>query len=429
MTENTSRPLARRSFLKTATAGATATALAGCRGGGSSIGDTLKLGVLAPGPDGTSPVGTSMANGANLAAEELNADGGVLDADVEIVVKDTQASTSTGRQVYQELTLGEEVNATFGTFTSEVLMALMDSIAEQQTVHMSTGAATPDSSAMLRSNYEKYKYYFRAGPLNAVQIGQSLQNLAENMFQDIGWNSVALVAESYEWTQPVLDTLRENLPPNGIDVVQETRYATGTTNFGPIYDDIESSGADAMVTAMAHPGGSVPAVVQWARGQREFGFGGVHVPAQLPSFWESSRGTAAYTVNLNVATPESEMTEKTQPFISSYQESYDSLPVYTGYLTYDAVLHYAKVVEEVGNANADDIVSALEDSSYLGTIGTIQFNGPDRRFPHDIPYAPENNYPIYQQWQPAEDGNGGSQQVVFPDEFSTADYQQPPWLQ
>jgi branched-chain amino acid transport system substrate-binding protein len=429
MTDNISRPLARRSFLKTTTAGAAATALAGCRGSGDSIGDSLKIGVLAPGPDGTSPVGTSMANGAKLAVEQLNDDDGVLDADVEVIVKDTQASTSTGRQAYQELTLGEEVNATFGTFTSEVLMALMDSIAEQQTIHLSTGAATPDSSARLRSNYEKYKYYFRAGPLNAVQIGQSLQNLAENMFQDIGWNRVALVAESYEWTQPVMDTLSENLPPNGIEVVKETRYATGTTNFGPIYDDIESTDADAMVTAMAHPGGSVPAIVQWARGRRNFGLGGVHIPSQLPSFWESSRGTAAYTVGLNVATPESEITEKTQPFIQDYQQRFDDLPVYTGYLTYDAVKLFASVLEEIGTANPDDVVSAMEETTYTGTVGTLRFNGPDTRFPHDIPYGPEFDYPIYQQWQPAESGNGGTQQVIFPDEFSTADYQQPPWLQ
>jgi len=431
MTTNETRPLARRSFLKATTAGVTASALAGCRSrdSGSGLGDTLKIGVLAPGPDGTFEPGTAMANAAQLAVDDLNEDGGVLDADVEVVVEDTEQSTSTATSAYRNLVGSESVDVTVGVFTSEVMMSLMDLIAEQGTIHMTTGAATPESSQLVSEDYESYKYYFRPGPLNSPQLGQALTDFAGATFGDLGWNQVSLIAESYEWNQPVMDRLRSQLPEIGVEIVNETRYATGTTNFGPVYDDVENAGADAAVVAMAHPGGSVPAIVQWARGRRQFEFGGIHIPSQLPSFYQSSQGAASYTVSLNIATPQSELTDQTQPFISAYQDQFDSAPAYTGYITFDAIKQYAQVVEETGTIAEDDVIAGLEENSYTGTFTTIEYHNKGHEYAHDIIYSSGEELPVFQQWRPSESGDGGTQEVIYPEQFQTAEYQRPPWLQ
>jgi branched-chain amino acid transport system substrate-binding protein len=444
------RTVRRRRFLKTTGAGVAGVGLAGCvntgDGGGGTDGggdatdggdggttggtttggtasggdlpDTVTIGVLAPEP-GTNPIGASIVNGAELAVDQLNAEssGGPT---FEVSVKDTAEQPDTGRSKYRELTIGEGVDVTMGIFTSEVLLAILDDIADQQTVHMTTGAATPEASARVREEYDGYKYHFRPGPLNAYQLGVSMVDFLEAKRADLGWESVAVLVEDYEWSKPTSEALDAEIERAGVEITMRQRYASGTENFTPIYDQVESSGADAAFIGMAHTG--TPAVVQWANEQRPFHFGGIHVPMQLPSYAEATNGACNFGVTFNSATPVSEITPETVPFAEAYDEANGTYPVYTGYITFDAVKQYAEVIRQAGTVEADSVVSGLEASSYTGTTGTVEYYDPDQEFAHDVVYADENVVPVFQQWQ------DGSQEVVFPERFATADYQAPSWL-
>jgi branched-chain amino acid transport system substrate-binding protein len=148
---------------------------------------------------------------------------------------------------------------------------------------------------------------------------------------------------------------------------------------------------------------------------------------QLPSYYQSVNGACLYGVTQTSATPTSEVTKKTQPFVKAYNEKFDSYPVYTGYITYDAIKLYAKMVEQTGTTNADQLVSALEGASFTATTGTLKFYGKDERFPHDPVYSKDAIYPVFLQWQEDDSGNG-VQEVIWPDRYKTADYQQPAWI-
>lgn len=423
MTDTNSRAVHRRSVLKAAGAGVVATGLAGCRSSESST--TTTVGVLAPEIGNFSP-GTSIKRGAELAVQEINEDGGLLGEDVEIAIKDTERTPSTAQTKYKNLILEEAANVTVGVFASEVLTALMEEFSNQERVHLTSGAATPASTQKVRDNYEKYKYYFRTGPLNAAQLGVNLLDFAGNTFSDIGWNEVAILAEDRQWNRPVYGTLTDKLESEaGVSVVSQERYSDDTQNFTPLFDNINSAGADAAFVLMAQTG--IPAITQWAQNQRQFGFGGIHVPSQLPSLWGQMMGACQYVVSQNAATPQSEITDKTQPFVQAYQDKYDSLPVYTGYITYDAVKQWASVVSERETIDTEEIIGGLEQSSYTGTIGTIEYHGKGQKHPHDVIYSPQNVNPVYQQWQASD--NGGAQEVIYPSEFKTSDYQQPAWIQ
>ena len=420
----------RRAFLKATGGMALAASVAGCvggvtggGGGGGGVGDTVKIGVLAPEP-AKNPIGTSIAQSAKLAAKQLNNNNGIAGADVEVVVKDTHENQAEGRKKYQELTLDENVDMTTGIFTSEVLLGVLDDIAEQQKVHMTTGAATPKASAQVNNDYEKYKYHFRTGPINAHHLGVNMVDFGKAKFSELGWESVAVLVEDYEWTKPVSAVLDKQLPNLDVDIAMRNRYASGTENFTPIFDKIGSSGADAAFIAMAHTG--TPAVVQWAKQQRPFEFGGIHVPMQLPSYYESVEGACNYGVTQNSATPKSKVTKKTVPYAEAYNKANNGYPVYTGYITFDAVKQYASVVQEAESTAAEDVISGLEGSSYTGTAGTLEYYGKNNQFAHDVKYGKNAVWPVFQQWQ--EGNNGGSQEVIFPDNLATAKYQKPPWV-
>jgi len=425
---NLRRASDRRTVLKaTGLAGLTATA--GCLGGGSGSSGpsgTFKIGVLAPEPE-KNPIGASIANSAKLARDELNENGGVLGNDVEVIVKDTKEKPGVGKDKYQDLTVGENVDFTAGVFTSEVQLALMDSIAEQETVHMDTGAATPEASTMVKDDYDKYKYFFRTGPVNSHFLGQNMVDFASQNFSEMGWDSVYVLVEDYAWTKPVQEVVKNKLSEQGVDVKNVKRYAASTEDFSTIYDKIENSGADAAYVAMAHTG--TPAILQWAKQQRPFEFGGIHVPMQLPSYYSAVKGACRYAITQNSATPTAEVTSKTVPYANAYKKNFEKFPVYTGYITYDAVHQYAQVAEDQDSRKADDIISGLEDSSFTGTAGTIRYYGKDEEYPHDVVYdkTGENGVqPLWLQWQ--EKSGSGSQVAIFPDDIATGSYKTPPWI-
>jgi len=425
----------RRNFLKATGAGAALTGMAGClQGGGAgadvplSDRDEIRVGVLAPVPS-ENPIGASIANGVRLAAQEINENGGIDGTDISVVVKDTKEQPQTGRNRYGELVREENVDLTTGVFTSEVLLALMDDIAGSQTVHMTTGAASPEASAQVSNSYEEYKYHFRTGPINAHHLGANLVDFVEGKADALGWESVAVLVEDYKWTEPVSAVLNDQLSDTGVEVAMNQRYASGTEDFNPIYDSVEESGADAAFISMAHTG--TAAVLQWAQQQRPFEFGGIHVPMQLPSYYDAVQGACAFGVTQNSATPQSEVTDQTVPFANAFRDEFGSFPVYTGYISYDAIKQYAEVVGETGDLGADPVISGLEGSSYTGTVGTIEYYGQDSEFTHDVKYEPDLVYPVYQQWQPEDPQNpqaGGTQEVIFPDNLATAEYQSPPWV-
>ena len=421
----------RRRFLRFAGAGVAGTSLAGCIGGSKSSdakgklqGGSIKIGVLAPEP-GKNPIGASIANSAKLAAKQLNNNGGVLGANVEVIVKDTKEDPATGKRKYQELTVGQQVDLTTGVFTSEVMLNLMSSIAQQRTIHMNTGAATPETTRRVAKNYDQFKYYFRSGPVNSQFLGQNMIDFAKANFESMGWNSVAVLAEDYKWTEPITGALKGDLSKTGVNVPITKRYAGGTENFSPIYDEIANAGVDGAFVVMAHTGTS--AVVQWAKQKRPFGFGGIHVPMQFPSYYESVNGACKYGVTQNSATPTSEITKKTIPYADAYKKSYDNYPVYTGYITFDAVKQYAAAVKKAGSKKAEDIIPVLEKMSYTGTTGTIEYYGKNKQYPHDVKYGKKYVYPIWMQWQENEK-TLGVQEVISPENLATAKYKSPPWV-
>jgi branched-chain amino acid transport system substrate-binding protein len=418
----------RRSFLKATGAGSAAVALAGCTetisGGGGGVPDTIKIGAMGP---ADASFGASILNSAELAAEEMNADGGIAGADVEVITKDTMDQPSTARTGYQELTTSDNVHGTVGIFGSEQLLALMPEIASAQTPHLTAGAATPKAPEQVAEDYETNKYWFRVGPVNSVFLGESMVQFAEDRFEQMGWEKIAVIAEDFEWTTPITDGIKSELEDRvGVEVTEVRRVASGTQDFTPIYDQLEAADVDGAYTALAHIG--VNALVQWAKQQRPFGFGGIHVPTQLPSFYDATEGAAIATFSQTTATPTSEVTEKTIPYAEAYNESFDKYPVYSGYSAYDAMYMLKEAIEASESVNGADIVSELESMSYTGTGGQIEFYGQDGEFPHDVKFGPDLSQGVYFQWQADSEGNG-VQETIWPDSLTTSEYVPAPWNQ
>ncbi|MCM1976311.1 MULTISPECIES: substrate-binding domain-containing protein [unclassified Streptomyces] len=195
--------------------------------------DVLLVALVIPlhGPAGI--FGLSCELSARLAAEELNAAGGVLDREVRLVVVDGGGAP---RQVAEEVAglvaLGA-VDAVVGWHDSAVRRALAPRIAHRvpyiYTAQYEGGEQTPG--------------VFLTGETDVRQLGPAMRLLSEAT----GARRWCTVGSDYVWPRVTARTARRVAGECGGRVVDEVFVPLGTEEFGPVVRRVETCGADAVL--------------------------------------------------------------------------------------------------------------------------------------------------------------------------------------
>ena len=75
------------------------------------------------------------------------------------------------------------------------------------------------------------------------------------------------------------------------------------------------------------------------------------------------------------------LTPVTIPFAEAYVKKHGVTPAYVGYSAYDMVYVIAEAIARAGGStDPDKLVTALEATDHVGTVGRIQFYGRDNQF-------------------------------------------------
>src|SRR5208337_3309686 len=82
---------------------------------------TVKMGILAP---VQMPVGHGIMNAAKMAADEINASGGILGKKIELVFGDTESKPEKGVTAMKKLVLEDKVDVLVGEYSSGVALAI-----------------------------------------------------------------------------------------------------------------------------------------------------------------------------------------------------------------------------------------------------------------------------------------------------------------
>lgn len=425
----------RRAFLKATGAGAAGTALAGCLGGGGGGGEGLTVGHLGP---MSNPLGVGSLRCAEMAVSEINDNGGVNGNDVEVIEGNTQASPSEAQSVAEELINQDEVDLLIGGFASEVALNLVDLTSQMGVPFLVTGSASP---AVTRDNagqdYEQYKNIFRVGPINSDLQAEAIAGYTEYLREAEGWDKVAFLRDQATWTTSFEERLPNLLPERGVEIVYDSALSINNPDLSSVMNEVADTDADYVLRFFAHIDGS-SMLANWHQGQYDFGIEGIHVTGMFPGYFEASQGVALYETTAQTgAAGVTDITEKTVPFVDSYQEQYgdaenppNRAPMYMGFSTYDGIHIVSDVVGETGTSpreGLDGFVDGMLDVDYTGTAGQIEFYGPDSDYPHDLMERRDDagdiqNYPVT-QWQ-----EGGELECVYPEVYRTAEHVVPSWM-
>ncbi len=364
-----------------------------------SAGDPIKIGVIA---EAQAVAGSSIPQAAQLAADEINAAGGVNGRKIEIVSYDNHSSAAESVRAFQRAANEDHVNAVIASYVSEVVLALEPWAGRLKTVMVTPGAASDVITQNIAKDYDNLKYTFH-GYLTSTSLADSTCDAAKDLLvKDLHMKSAVVMSEDAAWTTPLDAEYLKCLPNIGINVIDHIRFSPDTTDFTPIFNKIEGEKPDVMITGISHVG--VQPTVQWKQQEVPIPMLGIASQATNSSFWNDTNGATEGVLYQAVSGPDVAVTPKTLPFVKAFKQKYGNFPSYCGYTAYDEVYYIADAIKR-GGTDPEKLVDALEKTDYVGTIGRVQFKGKDSPNPHALKVGADTITGLMLQWQDGKQVN------------------------
>eukprot|EP01035_Chromulina_nebulosa_P010036 gene10036-13518_t len=201
-------------------------------------------------------VGRDTQNAAKLAVEEINAKGGLLGRKLEIVVADETENPEQGIAAIKKLTADDKVNVLIGGYTSGVTLAQLPHISSAKTIYIGVGAASPAITAKVKTDYDNYKYIFRAFPINAAHQARALVDFINGKLKgEMKLSKIAIVGENAKWVQDLVPILKKGATDGGTEVKLAEFFDTSTSDFSPLFAKVKDSGAQYLIVILSHASG------------------------------------------------------------------------------------------------------------------------------------------------------------------------------
>jgi branched-chain amino acid transport system substrate-binding protein len=362
--------------------------------------DTIKIGVIA---EAQAVAGSSIPQAAQLAADEINAAGGVNGKKIEIITYDNHSSAAESVRAFQRAANEDHVNAVIASYISEVVLALEPWTGRLKTVMVTPGAASDVITQNIAKDYNNLKYTFH-GYATSTSIADATCDAAKDILvNQLHMKTAVVMSEDAAWTTPLDAEYIKCLTDIGIKVVDHIRFSPDTTDFTPIFNKIEGEKPDVMITGISHVG--VQPTVQWKQQEVPIPMFGVSSQATNSSFWNDTNGAVEGVLYQAFSGPGVAVSPKTLPFVAAFNKRFGNNPSYCGYTAYDEVYYLADAFKRAGSTDPDKLVDALETTDYVGTVGRIQFKGKDTPNPHALKIGPDTISGLMLQWQDGKQTN------------------------
>src|SRR5512132_185666 len=125
--------------------------------------DSIKVGVIQPLTGAFAASGTYVVNGAKIAADEINAKGGILGKKIELVIEDNKSNPTEAAAVAEKLITADKVPVMMGAWGSSLTLAVMPKLMEYKVPMV---VETSSSGKITTSGNP---YIFRISPPSAVE--------------------------------------------------------------------------------------------------------------------------------------------------------------------------------------------------------------------------------------------------------------------
>jgi len=187
-----------------------------------------KIGTLQPLSGAGAAGGKTALVGVQMAADRINASGGINGRPVEIVVADDESKPDVGRRKTEKLVVEDKVDVHLGGFLSNICLACMPVFEEYRIVNIISVCldTTLTTTKCNRYSFRPYDY----APSQAVAFAPYLVNKMGKR-----WH---LAYADYSWGQSTRDAYADQIKKAGGEIVGTTGIPLGTADMTPFLSKI-----------------------------------------------------------------------------------------------------------------------------------------------------------------------------------------------
>jgi len=379
--------------------------------------ETIKIGLVAP---LSIPVGQDMNRAAEMAAEEINAAGGIYveslgkSLNVEIVVADTQNANPDAARTEVTRVVDQGVDVLIGGFGSSATLAGQVYAIDQRVPFVITGASThlvtrrgflPADDSLKIDDAEGMSYMFHyctttyhysktVAHFFAESMKPMLESeygLTRNLRLAVLYRDDAYGGGVWKATKGFIED--DNLP---IDIVAEVKYDVSKTTFQTELTTVKNAEPDAVYVVDF----TTNTAVIYTQGQTDVGLNSVYIAVECceePEFYTAlgeygdrqlleSKFASYADVDGEFYLP------MMDTYVADYQAKYNTIPGMMGADTYDAFYIVKDAIIRAGTLEKSAVRDAIEDCSLdqmliITDTGKIEFGTSEDNYHEIAPFT------------------------------------------
>ena len=334
--------------------------LASCQ---SQSPDTIKIGWVGPLSGAATSYGIPEFNGAKMAVETINADGGISGRTIELITEDGRCDAATAVSAATKLIDVDGVKILLGGHCSTESMALIPLSSEKKML-MIAGATGTDAFTGAG------KYAFRTFP-SAQVLYSRLADVAYNQ----GTRKVVTLYEEKDWPKSVVNAFSTQFTSLGGKVLAQEAFTSGILDFRTSLLKLKQANADAIMLSVQGPDAAAKIIDQLNElGMDNLQIYGDAIVVSVPTYNKTNGKLPATALG---ALPHSSTaySERLKTFVQSYEQVYGELATNPYYASegYDGVLIAAELIKKC-QEDADCMRSELVSRSWEGMTGPFTFD-------------------------------------------------------
>jgi len=339
--------------------------LPACAGGLTTAADALTLGVIIPQTSGTPAAARSVAEGAELAAAEINASRGIRGRRLALVTVDDRGTPEDAARLVEQLA-AQGVVGIVGPVTDATVLAAAPAAERRRIVIISPGATVP-------LPYGGH-FVFRT----ALPARTQAQALAAYLAEGLRIRRVAIVHDSNDYGTMVAQAFAEAVRARGLTITSRRLYRDGESDFARHVQGVVSERAQALFVA-GYPDEATVLIRQVRAAVR-----GLVIAGSDALYMEDTAtwaGAAANDLHVPAGFVPDTPLPMVRGFVGAYRDRFGRVPDQFAAQAYDAVRIFAFALRRAGTDREqirDAVASLRRFPGVTGEVGFDRFGDPIR---------------------------------------------------
>ena len=407
----------------------------------SSTGE-IKIGVIASLTGPASNVGKNMAQSAQVAADEINAKGGIQlggsgpKVPVKLIVGDDESTQQGGQKAATKLITDDKVDILVGGYSSAVTSSYEQTIAEFKVPFVVTGASSPiithrtdiDTSYIFHhcpttDAYGEYTTLF-IDQVVRTAVNKKLGASADRPFR------LALLYQDTAFGKGIQTAVNNTITKNKLNIVlvSQQGFKMGESDFRTPLTAIKAVKPDAVYLG-AFPNEGAPAITQ---ARRDIGLNTIFLNPENNDNAQFYKDLGQYGESAIIESrfspytaPAGAIADGQSGFKNSYNAKWGTFPDMMGASTYEGIYIAAKAAGNAGTTDKTTVRQALVDLNMPQVIEAMK-NG-QISFSKDFR---ESKFDLWMEQLAFNQTLGETRpNIVWPDNLKVTEFTLPSWYQ